>query len=255
MIWNDLFQSFRMEVPQTESATHNSKRNRLFRNKVDSVTVSWSLGLSVSCLLQISPFIVNTVSIIHIQNVHILDFVIGVNWCSWPFPEWSRVSSQAPSRTVLPSPGPVVTQHCTFPSARLPNQAHQCFSNLSWGPPLLHVFDCFLCKIHPVQVLQPLLLSWWVKSGVWGLPGQVWEALPKITSSSLDYLCSCSLMLHNISPFLVIVLLRFLSRPQTSCGLITAIASSLDNLLPSYVLWMLMIGLFLFHINYLSHIC
>jgi len=38
MIWNDLFQSFWIEVPQTGNkvATHNSKRSEVVRNKVDT---------------------------------------------------------------------------------------------------------------------------------------------------------------------------------------------------------------------------
>ncbi len=46
------------------------------------------------------------------------------------------------------------------------NAIEQCFSNLSCKHPCSAHFVCLPCQTHPIQVLQSLLTSWWVESGV-----------------------------------------------------------------------------------------
>ncbi len=42
----------------------------------------------------------------------------------------------------------------------------QWFSNLSYKNPCPAHFVCLPCQTHPIRVLQSLLTSWWVESGV-----------------------------------------------------------------------------------------
>ncbi len=42
----------------------------------------------------------------------------------------------------------------------------QCFPNLSWRTPWPAHFVCLPNQTHPIHVLQSLLTSWWVDSGV-----------------------------------------------------------------------------------------
>ncbi len=42
----------------------------------------------------------------------------------------------------------------------------QCFPNLSWRTPSPAHFVCVPYQTHPIHVLQSLLTSWWVESGV-----------------------------------------------------------------------------------------
>ncbi len=46
------------------------------------------------------------------------------------------------------------------------NDLKQCFPNLSWRTPSPAHFVCFPYLTHLIHVLQSLLTSWWVESGV-----------------------------------------------------------------------------------------
>ncbi len=46
------------------------------------------------------------------------------------------------------------------------NSLNQWFSNLSYKHPCSAHFVCLPCQTHLIQVLQSLLTSWWVESGV-----------------------------------------------------------------------------------------
>ncbi len=58
----------------------------------------------------------------------------------------------------------------------------QWFSNLSWGPPASTHFVCLPHRPRPFQVLQTLLMSWWVESGVLNegdIQNMLWLGVPR----------------------------------------------------------------------------
>ncbi len=58
----------------------------------------------------------------------------------------------------------------------------QWFPNLSWGPPATTHFVCLPHRPHPFQVLQTLLMSWWVESGVLNegdIQNMLWLGVPR----------------------------------------------------------------------------
>ncbi len=99
--------------------------------------------------------------------------------------------------------------------------------NLSWGPPATTYFVCLSHRPHPIQVLQILLMSWWVESGVLNegdIQNMLWLGVPRtsLRTTAVHYCCSSMPRLSETRWFL-----QSSSFCEARCALIGQLSSAL----------------------------